>query len=425
MKTLKSILILLSVFALASCAKEEGSLPVNNTGDVSYTIPLSDALASLNNVLDGLNSSQVTKSSICARNFSVEAFGRQRVPSTKADALDYELPDTLMYLVNFDSAEGGFAVLAGDSRLGESVYCVTENGEIGVEDFAEAFDFLHSGNTKAVEIDEDSFYDMGTGFVPALLLSSMLADLKYGPVVEEETTKATAVSTNSVLLETKWRQKAPFNTYTLDSSGNTCPAGCVAIACAQIMEYCQKPANPTFDGVSCSWADMATVYSYQHIDANHCTDSAKEQVARFLKHIGKKSLCYIRYAVDGSYGYADGVVRTLNNYNYSSVTKRSGFGSANQSRASSMLGNSRPVYLDGSDYHNGGGHAWVIDGEWNGYFHCNWGWAGAADGFYAKHNYFPISSRAYYEQNVDPGTTITDASTTDYDWNFRMITYSY
>lgn len=423
---MKTKLVYLSILfvALVSCAKEEGKVVVDN-GQDSYTIPLSEALASLDKVMNGLKMVSGTKSFTSDGNYSVESFGLNNVPSTKADNLDYELPDTLMYLVNFDSAEGGFAVLAGDSRLGESVYCVTENGEIGVEDFAEAFDFLHSGNTKAVEIDEDSFYDMGTGFVPALLLSSMLADLKYGPVVEEETTKATAVSTNSVLLETKWRQGAPFNTYTLDSSGNTCPAGCVAIACAQIMEYCQKPANPTFDGVSCSWADMATVYSYQHIDANHCTDSAKEQVARFLKHIGKKSLCYIRYAVDGSYGYADGVVRTLKNYNYSNVVKRSGFGSANQSRASTMLSHSRPVYLDGSDYHNGGGHAWVIDGEWNGYFHCNWGWAGAADGFYAKHNYFPISSRAYYEQNVDPGTTITDASTTDYDWNFRMITYSY
>lgn len=83
------------------------------------------------------------------------------------------------------------------------------------------------------------------------------------------------------------------------------------------------------------------------------------------------------------------------------------------------------VSSDGSDYHNGGGHAWVIDGEWNGYFHCNWGWAGAADGFYAKHNYFPISSRAYYEQNVDPGTIASSLSSKDYDWNFRMITYSY
>lgn len=422
---MKTKLIYLSILfvALISCAKEEGEVVVDDGLD-SYTIPLSEALASLDKVMNGLKMVSGTKSFTSDGNYSVESFGLNNVPSTKADNLDYELPDTLMYLVNFASSDGGFAVLAGDSRLGESVYCVTENGAIGIDDFIEAFDFLHSGANTKGNVAND-FYDIGKTFVPALLLSSMLADLKYGPVVETEATRSSAITTNSVLLETKWYQEAPFNRYTLDDSGNHCPAGCVAIACAQIMEYCHKPANPTFNGVSCSWSDMATVYSKYHIDTLHCVSGATEQVARFLKHIGKKSLCYIRYSTTGSYGYADGVVRTLKNYNYSNVTKRTGFGSANQSRASTMLSHSRPVYLDGSDYHNGGGHAWVIDGEWNGYFHCNWGWAGAADGFYAKHNYFPISSRAYYEQNVDPGTTISDASTTDYDWNFRMITYSY
>ena len=37
----------------------------------------------------------------------------------------------------------------------------------------------------------------------------------------------------------------------------------------------------------------------------------------------------------------------------------------------------------------------------------------------------PINSRAYYEQEVDPGTTDSSVSSKDYDWNFRMITYSY
>jgi len=329
-----------------------------------------------------------------------------------------------MYLVNFDDTQGGFAVLAGDSRLGESVYCVTESGNIDVEDFAQAFDFLRSRTTKANDIDSDSFIDIGPKFVPALLLSSMLADLKYGSVLETET-KSSAITTSSVLLKTKWTQSSPFNTYTSDDDGVRSPVGCVALACAQIMQYCQQPANPTFDGVSCSWDDMGTVYSSDHIDDQHCTESAKEQVARFLKHIGQRSLCNIRYAPDGSTGYAAGVVRTLEYYDYRDVKKRTGFGSTNQSKASAMLAQKKPVYLDGSDYHNGGGHAWVIDGEWNGYFHCNWGWGGAADGFYAKHNYFPISSRAYYEQGTDPGTSISDASTTNYDWNFRIVTYSY
>ena len=407
-----------------SCSKEK-YLPVVDDAIHSHTtIPLSEALASLNDVINGINSVWGTKSTILDSNYSVEAFGGQCVPFTKSIDLGFTLPDTLVYLVNFNCSEGGFAVLAADSRLGDLVYCVTEKGKIEANDFTQAFSYLHSSSTKGNISDNEAFIDMGPDFIPALLLSSILAELKYGPILEDISTKASSITTNSVLLNTKWHQGQPFNRYTFDSSGNRRYAGCVAIACAQIMEYCRKPSNPTFDGVSCSWDDMATVYSYNHPDTLHCTASAREQVARFLKHIGKKSLCYIRYD-NGSYGFADGVVRTLKNYNYSNVKKRTGFGSTNQSRASSMLRNNRPVYLDGSDFHNGGGHAWIIDGEWNGYFHCNWGWGGAADGFYAKHNYFPISSRAYYEQSVDSGATIVDASTTDYDWNFRMITYSF
>lgn len=417
--------LILSFFLLTfiSCSKEQSSL-IMNYSEESYTIPLSTAIESLNDVLNGLNSVPGTKCATPDTRFSIDVFGGLSITSTKAIGLDISIPDTLMYLVNFDDTQGGFAVLAGDSRLGESVYCVTESGNIDVEDFAQAFDFLHSRTTKANDIDSDSFIDIGPKFVPALLLSSMLADLKYGSVLETET-KSSAITTSSVLLKTKWTQSSPFNTYTFDDDGVRSPVGCVALACAQIMQYCQQPTNPTFDGVSCSWDDMGTVYSSDHIDDQHCTESAKEQVARFLKHIGQRSLCNIRYAPDGSTGYAAGVVRTLEYYDYRDVKKRTGFGSTNQSKASAMLAQKKPVYLDGSDYHNGGGHAWVIDGEWNGYFHCNWGWGGAADGFYAKHNYFPISSRAYYEQGTDPGTSISDASTTNYDWNFRIVTYSY
>lgn len=235
-------------------------------------------------------------------------------------------------------------------------------------------------------------------------------------------TKATPIA-GGVLLKTKWHQGYPFNKCTPYENGRQCPAGCVAIACAQIMQYCKKTADPVFNGVSCSWNTMETVCNSNDIYSNNATTEAKEQVASFLIHIGKKSLCYIRYHADGSGGYADGVVRTLKHYGYSSVRKTTGFGSKNQSKASEMLRKGLPVYLNGSDYHNGGGHAWVIDGEWNGHFHCNWGWNGKWDGYYAKHNYFPISSRAYLD-NTDPGTTSDDRKNDNYDWNFRLITYS-
>lgn len=87
-----------------------------------------------------------------------------------------------------------------------------------------------------------------------------------------------------------------------------------------------------------------------------------------------------------------------------------------------MIGARLPIYIDGSDYHHGGGHAWVLDGDWNGYFHCNWGWNGKWDGFYAKHNYFPVDAREYVAAE-EPGTTSDGVAKKDYDWDFSIITY--
>lgn len=40
----------------------------------------------------------------------------------------------------------------------------------------------------------------------------------------------------------------------------------------------------------------------------------------------------------------------------------------------------RPVYYAGSS--NSGGHAFVVDGYRDGYFHVNWGWGGLSDGYF-------------------------------------------
>lgn len=419
---MKKVVFLISLLLTLSCTKEmnqNSNHPKNLS--ISTTISPDEALSNLNSLLVKLNG-ETKAAEIFNMSFLQPIGGENFRVSTKSYAVD--IPDTLMYVVNF-AEQKGFAVLAGDTRLSDRVYCITENGNISADDFASAFEFLTTQETKAVagEIDE-TFFDIGEKFVPSIMLSSMLADLQYGQIKDIET-KATPVATyGTVLLKTRWTQWAPFNTYTpIGSDGRHCPTGCVATACAQIMQYCQKPSNPVFDGVPCSWIEMGTVCTNTDIGGNLASASAKDQVARFLIHIGQKPLCYIRYASDGSYGYADGVVRTLKNYGYSNVNKHLGFGASNQSKASEMLRDKKPVYLDGADYRNGGGHAWVIDGEWNGYFHCNWGWNGNWDGYYAKHNYFPISSREYFD-STDSGAANSSVANSCYDWCFRLVTYN-
>ncbi|MDE5890674.1 MAG: C10 family peptidase, partial [Bacteroidales bacterium] len=347
MKTGKLILMCLTViFCSISCTKEKDIWHTREKDAFSSNvIPIEEALANLDSILTKMYS--VTKSDMnkVYRKTDVTSCGEAQfhIRTKSSDKSLEHIPDTLMYIVNFEKSEG-FAILAGDRRLSENVYCIAENGSISCKDFAMAYDYLHSDVINTKSDNYDSFVDMGEEFVPALLLSSMLADLKYGQIIQDTAhagTKSTPVATtNGVLLKTKWTQWSPFNNY-ID---NGCPAGCVAIACAQIMQYCQKPENPVFDGVNCSWETMEGVYNINDIYGIKSPE-AKEQVARFLKHIGRKSLCNIDYDVNGSSGNADGVVRTLKNYGYTSVKKHLGFGSKNQGKASTMLGKRMPVFL--------------------------------------------------------------------------------
>ena len=113
----------------ASCSKEVASSNYQHeTNNTSTTIPLSDALIALDDMMSSL--AACTKSEN-TQDYSMEdilPFGLPQIPQTKAGIIGVDVPDTLMYIVNFKN-EQGFAVLSADTRLGESVYCLTENVE--------------------------------------------------------------------------------------------------------------------------------------------------------------------------------------------------------------------------------------------------------------------------------------------------------
>ena len=417
MRKITTFLVAAILFAACDKSTTDSAIPQPQAN--GSTIPLTEALSNLDNVLSKLDVD--TKSGMTRSYSTASVLGSRNFNLTKAPGVD--IPDTLMYIVNFDDNQG-FAVLAGDRRLGENVYCVTENGVISSSDFEEAFDYLHSDTplTKSGETEEGDFVDIGQKFVPALMLSSMLADLKYGTqfVKDSLNTGDNGGVKGNILLKTKWGQLSPFNDLIIPKDS---PTGCVATACAQIMQYCKKPAYPVYNGVYCVWELMNTVCTSDDPNGYNATEVARNYVANFLYHIGGHDYCRISYGVNASSGYASGVVRTLKAYGYSNVTKHLGFGNKNQNRASSMINNGLPVYIDGVDWHHGkAGHAWVLDGDWNGYFHCNWGWYGAWDGYYAKHNYFPVNYREYIDVK-DPGTT-NSIDERCYDWGFNIITYS-
>lgn len=145
----KTTTFLVAAILFAACNKSATDSAVLQPQNNGTTIPLTEALSNLDNVLSKLDAD--TKSGITRSYSTASVLGSQNFNLTKAPGVD--IPDTLMYIVNFNDNQG-FAVLAGDRRLGENVYCVTENGVISTSDFEEAFDYLHS-DTPSYEIGRD------------------------------------------------------------------------------------------------------------------------------------------------------------------------------------------------------------------------------------------------------------------------------
>ena len=413
----KYLLPILALFAV-SCADK--FTPSSDIEDIkSDLITPTEALSSLSDFVNGFNSVTTKSSDRFELDLvSIEAFGSKQLNKTKSSAFD--LPDTLCYIANMTD---GFAVLSANRQLEHDVYCVTEKGELHTEDFVHAMQLLN----KADEIK-------GEDVVPAILLSAIVNEYNRietksnsagedpGSDMNEDGSYRTEEDLpNATLygpfLKTKWANSyfAPFNTYT---PNHTCP-GCVAIAVAQIM-VCNRVSNTmTFNGVTCDWDDMESVYKY---DGSYFTYSAKDQVANFVYEIGKEDNVHVRYD-SGSWAMADGAKRTFSNYGYSNVTKRVGFASGDRTAVRNQLTAHKPVYMGGClPNTTTEGHAWVIDGLYGDYYHINWGWLGDCDGYF-RIGTFITSSRSAIDSEIDD---YYNSSSADYSftWTYRIVLYN-
>ncbi|MBR6775783.1 MAG: C10 family peptidase, partial [Bacteroidales bacterium] len=296
-KSLISIFIALS--AMIACNKDNAmSVSVQEEPIASEVIPMEEALANLEMFLSSYSS--VTKS---AKTRSIDdaeviPFGSGTV---KTRSTNTDIPDTLAYLVNLGDDEG-FAVLSANRKLNNSIYCLTEEGSIDQDKFAAAYKYL-SGEPETRSLSETK--EMEDIFVPTLLVRSLIVDYYDETGLVETRASTPSGSPTGPILETKWHQNTPFNDLL-----NSCPAGCVAIACAQIMAYNEYPSVFTADTVTCSWSEMKTVAPVGN-RFSLGSEAGRKQVAAFLKELGKDDNLKIRYDDDGSWGLADGVVRTL------------------------------------------------------------------------------------------------------------------
>ena len=211
------------------------------------------------------------------------------------------------------------------------------------------------------------------------------------------------------LLSTLWDQYEPYNLLCplFLNTTERCLSGCVATAMAQVMYYHQWPDATTSDipayncrtnwggygrmavtgipaNTALEWDKMHTTYSE---GATDLSVPANQSVATLVAACGVSVEMDYRDAVNGgSSANSAAMVSALKNYfDYAATTRfvsRSDYTYDDWTDVIYQeLEASRPVLYSGQS--SGGGHAFVVDGfDGEGYFHVNWGWGGAHNGYF-------------------------------------------
>ena len=207
------------------------------------------------------------------------------------------------------------------------------------------------------------------------------------------------------LLTTTWNQSKYYNTYCpWDAAAGPnydyrVPNGCVALACAQIMNYHRFPDR----GIgSTSYIPQGyprqTVNFYQHTyhyDAmtNHPTSYANE-IAKLAYHFGVA--IQMMYTADGSGANTTVAKEKLNTVfkydpNLTSWFRDSYLDTLVTIYYAALKGeidSKRPVYYSGCNQTLSSCHAYVLDGyDEDDLFHLNYGWGGSSNGYYALDNF--------------------------------------
>lgn len=443
--------------ALLSCNNEDNSLAhvdkeVAQTFEQtkSYQIPIDKALLNLENfleIIDGQskgNGNRVKNIHRTVKN--IETVSRKNSITTTSKGMNRVISpanaEAMMYLVNFDDNQG-YAILAADERISSKIISIVDEGSISANDFQitnNEISLEEEGleNFSLYNAEENDYY---VGLLAPTEQESITKEIMYEYAEREiidydytsgDNSYTTSTVTDpwviikkiSPMLTTLWRQDSPFNDNTPIKgflvTPEHAPAGCVPIAVAQIMAYHEYPTSLTCNGVLCDWKKMKTVYSISNY--NKSDVSAQIQVANFVSNIGAWCKTFYWVGLISKYGFAlpKNAKDCMKLFGYSNAERYYGY---YESKAKEMLDNGKPFFLAAiSGAVNG--HAWVVDGsivreqkirtvnnstgqtissstKTEYLVHCNWGWGGKANGYYASGVFKPKNGTVMTEPGVD------------------------
>ncbi|MDZ4120828.1 MAG: C10 family peptidase, partial [Candidatus Cloacimonadaceae bacterium] len=193
------------------------------------------------------------------------------------------------------------------------------------------------------------------------------------------------------LIDVTWKQSWPYNELCPADpagSGGHVPAGCMAVAMAQMIKYWNRPLQgsgsnsyicPNYGYQSVNFGD--TIYQWDQMPP--VLQAPNLPVATLLYHCGVSM--NMQYSVTGSGAYWYYVPDALrNHFNYPGATflQRADYpDSLWINLLKDQLDQGIPLWYSGSTQTVG--HVFNIDGyQANDYFHVNFGWGGSGNGYY-------------------------------------------
>lgn len=333
----------LALAGLSSCSNNLlEDLNVANTQDTNQTMSLT-----LNS---GVNEPAIVKD---LRNYVSLINSRYAGPQARS-AADYTLTpfvyqgDTVMYIANYGN---GWELLSTDRRV-PLVIASSDTGEFTPNDttnmnpailayISSVADELHF--VKQIEDTNESPY----GLWQALTLNNDEVDpaqVKVNPKALEKNRAITLqpgsgywelISTTSPqtttkeiphIIETKWGQDKPWNTYVPYKPGSSTehdPAGCTAVAGAQFLYYLHYKNNrPASTVTNATYHNLTNDYTYTGSSSTVWNQMAKSsgelyghsQAAVFIGHVGKE--INMDYQPTGSSAGLSDLSTFINRYGY-------------------------------------------------------------------------------------------------------------
>ena len=452
MKQLRLFLLLAAGLFLTSCSEPQSDEFPNPDPPPTvgrHAVPIDQALGELDDLL-GVIDGQGTRAGGVRTVAQVQTLHAQALALTRSAGEPGEQPENLLYVVNFED-DAGYAVLGADDRL-PAVLAVTDEGSLTTEELVRAA----NGQTAPEEFTFPNEMLMnyvsgiggiggggiggggiGGGGIPTGPFTDFDTQLGNPPAGFEgyEWSDWKNLEYVAPMVTTRWHQEDPFNRHCPVIGGETCVAGCAAIAMAQIVasNHLHHNVSPGRIGnISLNW----TLIRQGIIDPDllNRNSSIANQVALLVAALGLK--LGMNYGVTQSGASIDDAEYCFKYIGYKGVNNHT----FRPSYVRTMLWErQRPTYVRAVNAQKEG-HAWVADGwlyrrrdqyavifgkrsdysvsnQTQTLMHCNFGWGGRCDGFYH------IGLFNTNEQAVIPDIDYTPVDD-DYNGGKRMITYT-